>query len=264
MSSSSRMVRAPARRLNSRGSALALGERRSRLWQVSPVARVRSSRGPAGCAVRTAACRGARPLIVARERLLPLVRTLNAVSPLATLDRGYAIVSREGGAILRNAADASPGTPIEARLAAGRIRAKVEGPRDSRVPRFAALDCTCLGSLERAAALRESPARCLVRPAARECGTGRRQNHQARRHGASMPYVDADGNRALVVQDDSSWVAVVGIPLSAPLGPRQVIVRTAAGQTRDRIHDRRQALRQPVAQGGAEVRSICRRRIWSA
>jgi exodeoxyribonuclease VII large subunit len=62
----------------------------------------------------------------ARERLAPLVRTLHAVSPLATLDRGYAIVSREGGDILRNAEDAAPGTIIEARLAAGRIRAKVE------------------------------------------------------------------------------------------------------------------------------------------
>jgi exodeoxyribonuclease VII large subunit len=62
-----------------------------------------------------------------RERLLPLIRTLNAVSPLATLERGYAIVSTEGGAILRNAAHAKPGTIIEARLAQGRIRAKVEG-----------------------------------------------------------------------------------------------------------------------------------------
>jgi exodeoxyribonuclease VII large subunit len=62
-----------------------------------------------------------------REKLLPLIRTLNAVSPLATLDRGYAIVSIEGGAILRNAADAKPGTLIEARLAQGRLRAKVEG-----------------------------------------------------------------------------------------------------------------------------------------
>ena len=62
-----------------------------------------------------------------RERLLPLVRTLNAVSPLATLERGYAIVSLEGGGILRDAAEAKPGTLIEARLAKGRVRAKVEG-----------------------------------------------------------------------------------------------------------------------------------------
>jgi exodeoxyribonuclease VII large subunit len=62
-----------------------------------------------------------------REQLLPLIRTLNAVSPLATLERGYAIVSLESGDILRNAADAKPGTLIEARLAQGRLRARVEG-----------------------------------------------------------------------------------------------------------------------------------------
>jgi exodeoxyribonuclease VII large subunit len=61
-----------------------------------------------------------------REKLLPLIRTLQAVSPLATLERGYAIVSLESGGILRDAADAKPGTIIEARLARGRIRARVE------------------------------------------------------------------------------------------------------------------------------------------
>jgi exodeoxyribonuclease VII large subunit len=62
-----------------------------------------------------------------RERLLPLVRTLNAVSPLATLERGYAIVSGEQGDILRDAAAVKPGTYIEARLARGKLRAKVQG-----------------------------------------------------------------------------------------------------------------------------------------
>ena len=45
-----------------------------------------------------------------------------------------------------------------------------------------------------------------------------------------MPYVDADGHRALVIQDGSSWVAVIGIPLSAPLGSHQVTVRGANGR----------------------------------
>ena len=47
--------------------------------------------------------------------------------------------------------------------------------------------------------------------------------------GEVPPYVDADGHRALVVQDGSTWVAVIGIPLAAPLGPRQVTLRDAAG-----------------------------------
>jgi murein DD-endopeptidase MepM/ murein hydrolase activator NlpD len=43
------------------------------------------------------------------------------------------------------------------------------------------------------------------------------------------PFVEADGHRVLVVQDGSAWVAVVGIPLSAPLGSRRVTVRGADG-----------------------------------
>jgi len=48
--------------------------------------------------------------------------------------------------------------------------------------------------------------------------------------GPSLPYVDTDGHRALVLPDDSKWVAVIGIPLSAPLGMRQVIVRGNNGR----------------------------------
>jgi len=44
------------------------------------------------------------------------------------------------------------------------------------------------------------------------------------------PYVDADGHRALVVQDGRTWVAIIGIPLAASLGPRQVTVRDAGGR----------------------------------
>lgn len=65
---------------------------------------------------------------LARERLLPLVRTLNAVSPLATLERGYAIVTNERGEILRDAANVAPGTMVEVRLAKGRFRAKAQKP----------------------------------------------------------------------------------------------------------------------------------------
>ena len=73
-------------------------------------------------------CRAGRHTLNSRrEKLQPLIRTLHAVSPLATLQRGYAIVSIEGGEILRNVAAAKPGVIIEARLAQGKLRAKVEG-----------------------------------------------------------------------------------------------------------------------------------------
>jgi exodeoxyribonuclease VII large subunit len=106
----------------------ALGDRQSRLWQVSPLLQVRDAAAKHAALVARLQAAGIARVRHAREKLLPLVRTLNAVSPLATLERGYAIVSVEGGAIVRNAAEVSPGTIIEARLATGRLRAKVEGP----------------------------------------------------------------------------------------------------------------------------------------
>ena len=47
--------------------------------------------------------------------------------------------------------------------------------------------------------------------------------------GDAPPYVEADGHRVLVLQDGTGWVAVVGIPLATPLGPRLVTVRGAGG-----------------------------------
>jgi exodeoxyribonuclease VII large subunit len=59
---------------------------------------------------------------------------LDARSPLATLARGYAILSRvSDGAIVRAPSDAPPGTAIEARLREGRLRAVVE-PTEAALP----------------------------------------------------------------------------------------------------------------------------------
>ena len=47
---------------------------------------------------------------------------------------------------------------------------------------------------------------------------------------AALPYVEAQEHRALVVKDGANWVAVIGIPLAAPLGTEHVIVRDAGGR----------------------------------
>ena len=47
--------------------------------------------------------------------------------------------------------------------------------------------------------------------------------------GGVAPYVETDGHRVLVVPDGAAWVAVVGIPLAAPLGLRRVTVRGPDG-----------------------------------
>ena len=53
---------------------------------------------------------------------------LHAVSPLATLERGYAIVFDAAGQILRVARDAPPGTSLRARLAEGELALRVVEP----------------------------------------------------------------------------------------------------------------------------------------
>jgi exodeoxyribonuclease VII large subunit len=70
----------------------------------------------------------AKALANSRHRLNIAVRALNAVSPLATLDRGYAIVTdAKSGRVLTNAAQAKAGDPIGARLSKGTISATVTG-----------------------------------------------------------------------------------------------------------------------------------------
>jgi len=42
--------------------------------------------------------------------------------------------------------------------------------------------------------------------------------------GSEPPRVESAGNRVMVVRDGDAWVAVVGIPLNAPVGPRRVLL----------------------------------------
>lgn len=61
------------------------------------------------------------------QRLGSTAHALDAVSPLATLGRGYAIVSRvEDGTVLRRADETRPGEQVEARLHHGRLLCRVE------------------------------------------------------------------------------------------------------------------------------------------
>jgi exodeoxyribonuclease VII large subunit len=66
-------------------------------------------------------------IVEATGQLGSLSRALQAVSPLATLERGYAIVTRlPGGEIIRDAARVAPGCQIDTRLARGHLRCRVE------------------------------------------------------------------------------------------------------------------------------------------
>jgi murein DD-endopeptidase MepM/ murein hydrolase activator NlpD len=48
--------------------------------------------------------------------------------------------------------------------------------------------------------------------------------------GSVMPAVDVDGQRAMVIQDGTDWITVIGIPLSAPLAARSVVVHDGDGR----------------------------------
>jgi exodeoxyribonuclease VII large subunit len=64
-----------------------------------------------------------------------LDRTLRAVSPLATLDRGYAIVLDAAGHVVTDAAAVQPGTLIEARLKRGAVTATVDSILPAKPPK---------------------------------------------------------------------------------------------------------------------------------
>ncbi|QTP53744.1 exodeoxyribonuclease VII large subunit [Billgrantia sulfidoxydans] len=60
------------------------------------------------------------------ERLAGLARQLQAVSPLAVLGRGYAILQDDSGRVIRRATDAQPGQALTARLGEGRLKVEVK------------------------------------------------------------------------------------------------------------------------------------------
>jgi exodeoxyribonuclease VII large subunit len=120
-----RILRALRHTLGARRTRLTADERR--LWRASPLARIRGAAVDHAALLARLRGAGLESVRRGRERLQLLERTLQAVSPLATLERGYAIVQNERGEILRDVADAPADTLIEARLASGRLRAKVLG-----------------------------------------------------------------------------------------------------------------------------------------
>ena len=52
------------------------------------------------------------------------MQSLNLVSPLNTLERGYAIVRKDNGEVVRRADDVASGEPVDVRLADGSFTAR--------------------------------------------------------------------------------------------------------------------------------------------
>lgn len=130
---SRRMAAARAALLTGTGHRLERLE--ARLLASSPAARLKDLHGRWTLADRTLRRIMPERLQALRTRLAGDARALNTVSPLATLERGYAIVTADqNGAVLRDAAEAPAGTRIRARLARGAVVATVdaaETPEDA-------------------------------------------------------------------------------------------------------------------------------------
>jgi exodeoxyribonuclease VII large subunit len=98
----------------------------ARLRAGSPGVRVRmTAERVAGTKRRLAAATRAR-LTIPATQLAVLSGRLHTVSPLRTLERGYAIVQDAGGTVVRSRTQVQPGDGITARVADGLIKATVQ------------------------------------------------------------------------------------------------------------------------------------------
>jgi exodeoxyribonuclease VII large subunit len=88
-------------------------------------ARVRFDSAYTGCTTAIA-----RQMAEAEKRFALATASLDALSPLAVLQRGYAIAQREDGSLLRDAKSVAIGDSVQVRLAKGRIRARVENSEE--------------------------------------------------------------------------------------------------------------------------------------
>lgn len=66
-------------------------------------------------------------LAAADDELRHTLARLRALSPAATLERGYAIVQRADGHVVRAASEVGKGDPLRVRLADGELAATVDG-----------------------------------------------------------------------------------------------------------------------------------------
>ena len=104
-----------------------VAELRARMLRATPAAALQRQAHRLESALQRLRSAGQIRLERVRSRLGLAARSLDSVSPLATLDRGYAIVTdAERDGLITDAADAPPGTRIKARLASGRLLATVE------------------------------------------------------------------------------------------------------------------------------------------
>jgi exodeoxyribonuclease VII large subunit len=124
-----RLARAQRHRLRHMESTAA--HLRARLQQHIPLHRIQQLIARCATLDHRAQVAMRSQLTQRRQKLTAVGRALDTVSPLATLDRGYAIVSRKvDGMILRDARDVKNGDQVEARLAKGVLICTVDETKE--------------------------------------------------------------------------------------------------------------------------------------
>lgn len=104
-----------------------LAELSARLHRLTPAPRLQAQRLQHRHLQLRLNAAARRTLETARENLLHMAQTLHALSPLATLDRGYAIVrNADTKVVVRDAGAVRPGERVRAQLARGALDCLVE------------------------------------------------------------------------------------------------------------------------------------------
>ncbi|WP_445619366.1 exodeoxyribonuclease VII large subunit [Kushneria sp. Sum13] len=118
-----RLTRATTYRLAQ--SRQQLASHQARLQQASPERALRDRRERLDALEQRLLAAPERQINAQRQRLEAVMRELNAVSPLAVLGRGYAILESSSG-VVRRAQDTQPGEVLTARLGEGRLKVEVK------------------------------------------------------------------------------------------------------------------------------------------
>jgi exodeoxyribonuclease VII large subunit len=108
------------------GLRVELDQRRAHLNALSPTARFALSRLRVRELQQRARSALAHRLELGRERVERLTQALSAISPLAVLGRGYAIVRRPDGDVIRRTRDVMTGEPLSVRVSDGEFDVRVE------------------------------------------------------------------------------------------------------------------------------------------
>ena len=109
-------------------------EKIAKLWQHNPAVTINNYKQKQDYLSKRLITVTTHKLESFKQRLLNVSQTLHAVSPLATLNRGYALVIHQpSGQIIRSTEQLKPGDRVETRLAEGRFTSQIKDIEWGRV-----------------------------------------------------------------------------------------------------------------------------------